>query len=249
MDLLPAQVVLHGGVANPEDDVAVVLQHHVVLEDVHHIHPPWNVDAHGERQLVLHKVLRQVAHGAAQLQRSYRHQRRQGNGLARAELSGGHGDVAHHDVVVDHVDGAVGELEVVVVGVVHVHVGREGRIHGGRAQGLRVVDLHPGEVHVGEGDVRVPELEDGLAEGDDDDGHHQGRDAAPDAALLQHPPLLYALEVLLCQSAFLRVHSLHLVGDAAVGAQLGVRHHVQRLHSHGWITNTVAGLTPLSSVP
>lgn len=145
VDLLPAQIVLHGRVSNPERDVAVILQHHIVLEQVNHIDSSWNVDVHGERELVLYEVLVQVAHGASQIQRAHSDESRQGLSLTRPKLPGRHGDVAHIHVVVHHMDGTVGELEGVVVGVVHVHVGRQGSVHRRRAQGQGVVHLHSGE--------------------------------------------------------------------------------------------------------
>jgi hypothetical protein len=112
--------------------------------------------------------------------------------------------------VVDHVDGVVGELEVVVVGVVHIHVGRHGRVHGRRAQRLRVLDLHPGEFDIRQYDVRVPELEDGLIE------HHE-HNATPCAPSLQLP---FPLQP--CESPLLGLN---------LAATFGV-HHVQCLCSH-----------------
>lgn len=182
MHLPPAEILLHGRVANPEGDVAVILQDHVVLEEVNNINSSRNVDAHGERQLILPEVFVQVAHGAPEFQGANGDKSRQGHGLAGPKLPGRHGNVAHHDVVVHHMDGAVGELEVVVVGVVHVHVGRQGSVHGGRAERLGVVHLHPGESHLRERNVWVPELENGLAQGDDDHGHHECRNPTPSAA-------------------------------------------------------------------
>ena len=90
--------------------------------------------------------------------------------------------------MVDDVDGAVAELEVISVRVAHIHVGRQRCVHRVRGQWLRGVHLHSRELDIRESDLWVPKLEDRLAQGKDRHREHDQRWAEPFAAEYQ-PPL------------------------------------------------------------
>lgn len=57
MHLPPAKVILDGGVADPEGNIAVELELHIELEQVDHIDTARDHGAHGEGEHILHQVL------------------------------------------------------------------------------------------------------------------------------------------------------------------------------------------------
>jgi hypothetical protein len=141
----------------------------MALEDVGQIDAPWDDSVQREAGNAAGDVLQPVHQQAQRLDGD---DGGEADGLARPDGAGAELHHAHLVAVVHQQHGAVAVPEVVVVGVVHLHVGRHRDAHQRRQRGQVQVQRHVLQLHIHQSHLRVTELENRLAESN---GNHPQR--------------------------------------------------------------------------